>query len=360
MGNHAMGKPILFTLCVALLGHAVVFPEPAQQGISQKRHLFVELTDGSCFYGTTSLTKIGVKTEHLAGEVPLERVLKAERDERGGPLVVSMSNGDRMRGTLLLEALPLKSLLGDLTILWKYVQRIESLPDGACSIPRVGLVAYYPADGNAQDASGNGHHGSADPPGWAPDRRGKSPGAFLFNGKRGFINIKHTEKLATDESFALCAWINPTTVTDQAWLVSKHYVAPWSGDYSLRLRKDRRLSFGVVNADGRYVSEGVASGKTVPLKEWTHVAATFHEGELKLYINGELDAEKTSEKVRHTTLKRYPKDHITIGAWSHRPMYFFNGAIDDVAIYSRALSRAEIRAVMNAKPFALPAREESK
>ena len=332
-------------LCSTQWGHA------KEVGPPDKLHLYVELTDGSSLYGTTSLTKVGVRTTYLEGEFPLSEVRKIEREGNGGPLVFSMSNGDQLRGTLLQGGFPLKSLLGDLAIPGKHVRRIGVLPDGTSSIPRVGLVAYYPADGNAQDASGNGYHGVNKGCTWTADRHGKPKGAFLFDGRRGFIHVGDRAELDSDEAFTVSAWIRPgayrTRSHGSAGIARKWFSSPWGGqpghgDYMLILGTDGRVALHVCNSDQGYVSDSLTSESAVPKNAWSHVAGTFDRGTMRIYVNGQLKGEKTSTKVKFTTRKEYGHDDVTIGGlWDHAGT--FHGAIDEVRIYNRALHRGEIK-----------------
>ena len=346
-----MAKPIPFTLCAALLIHALVRAEPAQKEAPEERHLFVELIDGSSFYGTTSLTKVRVKTAYLEGEVPLAEAQKIEREGNGGPLVFSMSNGDQLRGTPLHGSFPLKSLLGDLTIPGKHIQRVEVLPDGTSLMPRAGLVAYYPADGDAQDASGNGHHGVNKGCTWTADRFGEPKGAFFFDGRRRFIRIEDSPKLDTDEAFTVSAWIRPRAYVDAAgrassiankWYNRPSRGRPGKGDYVVSLAGDGRLSFMVADTDEGFVTDAIASKSAVPKSVWSHVAATFDQGVMRVYINGHLKGSKVSEKVKVTSREEYTHDCVTVsGLWDGDVS--FQGAIDEVRIYNRALHRGEIR-----------------
>ena len=66
---------------------------------------------------------------------------------------------------------------------------------------------------------------------------------------------------------------------------------------------------------------------------------------MKLYVDGNVEAEKQSAKITHTNRREYGKDDIYIGAlWNNR--YNFRGVIDEVCIYNRALSEKEVHSLM--------------
>jgi len=221
---------------------------------------------------------------------------------------------------------------------------------------RDGLVAYYPGDGNAQDASGNAHHGKVEGSTWATDRHGTPNGAFLFTGAARQVKIDDHDELDTDEAFTLCAWVMPVGPGrgTNRQILCKYYSGPWggqpgNGDYLLQLTNERRLRLRIANSDEGWQMEGFLGTTVVPKAKWTHVAGTFDRGKVRLYVNGRLELSELSEKVKCTTRKEYGHDYVSIGNCCGEPRYLFEGAIDDAAIYNRALTQTEIQTVMKAR-----------
>ncbi len=216
----------------------------------------------------------------------------------------------------------------------------------AAHLLRDGLVAHWAGDGNAADSAGANHGSMARDASFTADRFGQAGKAFYFTGKRGFVNVPDADALDTDEAFTLSAWIFPRAHQSHhatmSTIVAKGFGrARGHGDYNLRLLLDGRLSLVVCNSDEKYVSDEIRSRSVVPTWAWTHVAATFRRGERKLYIAGRLDAEAASEKVTRTTRAEYNRDKLAIGAQAVH-MHDFCGAIDDVALWDRALTAEEI------------------
>ena len=213
-------------------------------------------------------------------------------------------------------------------------------------LPRKGLVAFWSADGHAKDSLGKHHgttHGSMT---FTTGRRGKAKGAFGFNGKSGFVTIPDSAPLDTDDAFTLAAWINPSAYTDQhrnsLTIFAKWYHSETHGDYIFYVNPDGRLCLYV--CAGPRVYKPHYGKSVVPKNTWTHVAATFDAGTIKLYINGRLDVTKVSTKVRRLDPAEYKTDDLHIGA-HYNNANNFNGAIDDVGIWNRALSAEEIQSV---------------
>ena len=217
------------------------------------------------------------------------------------------------------------------------------LPDG---VPRNGLVAFWTGDGHAKDSLGKHHgtaHGSAT---FTTGRHGKAKGAFGFNGKGGNAKIPDSAPLDTDEAFTLAAWINPSVYTDQHGnpmaIFAKWYQAERRGDYIFCVNHDGRLRLHV--CAGPRVYELHYGRSVVPKNTWTHVAATFDRGTVKLHIKGRLDISRLSTKVRRLDPAEYKMDDLHIGALYNNANNF-NGAIDEVGIWNRALSDVEIAGI---------------
>ena len=79
-------------------------------------------------------------------------------------------------------------------------------------------------------------------------------------------------------------------------------------------------------------------GPEVPSEEWTHLAMTWGDGALKLYVNGELHGQRVIKGA-----PRFPKRRLFIGSrWTGSTMTF-TGVIDDVVIYTRAIEAEEVK-----------------
>ena len=226
------------------------------------------------------------------------------------------------------------------------------------------LVGYWKFDEGTgtttADSSGNGNDGSTmrgarafaettdlcsnQPlcPSWAV---GKYGSALLFNGNNSLVKINDSNSLDNDYEFTLSAWINPKNCSDIGGLsgsiIGKWYTSPSYGDYILWLdAKSCKPVFTVARNDTTFQSSGLTADINVSLNQWSFVVATFNRSLMKIYINGTLVGNQTAP-FDHTELKEYDHDDVYIGAlWTG--YYAFNGTIDEVRIYNRALSADEI------------------
>jgi hypothetical protein len=139
----------------------------------------------------------------------------------------------------------------------------------------------------------------------------------------------------------LSAWIYVNSYKNDQRITSKETgVRSRDSIYALLLsgKRDKKLQF-------RLALKGIKKGKrltsksTIPLNEWTHVAATFNGKYVRLYINGALNKKaRWSESIRQLRRNSNP---VYIGDSQFYNRHF-DGKIDDVRIYNKALGAAKI------------------
>ena len=77
-------------------------------------------------------------------------------------------------------------------------------------VPTNGLVAYYPFNGNANDASGNGNNGVVNGATLTSDRNGNVENAYNFDGSN-FISVSDNDLLDLTNDFTISSWFNPSS-----------------------------------------------------------------------------------------------------------------------------------------------------
>ncbi len=203
-----------------------------------------------------------------------------------------------------------------------------SLENEAIDI-NTGLAAYYPFDGNANDASGKGNHGTVNGPVLTADRLGVSGKAYQFDGSDDYIRTTDSSSLNLTGDLSISAWIRPTRRGDNAILFSNMLeVSPHSG-YQLRFIPSGGIRF----MSG---SQSVFGNRVVPLNTWTRVTATLSGTTARVYINNVLDLAGTVGVPTTSSVDQ------TIGS-SYSPFYFYQGGMDDLRVYNRALSFSEVQ-----------------
>lgn len=197
----------------------------------------------------------------------------------------------------------------------------------------VGCWSFDEGDGNAvKDSSKSGHDGALS---GAKRVKGVVGSALEFNGLSDFANVSIPGSGLVDKAVSVEAWIQSTGNNVNANLV---FAGPESLDFGIWIQGGRFFA-GIWNSDGAQCSAVSPSGPTPG--QWYHVAMTCDfntDKTVKLYIDGKListnPAVGTAIRSAHTT--------IDIGGRTPNASYF-NGIIDDVKIYNRALSEEEIR-----------------
>ena len=211
----------------------------------------------------------------------------------------------------------------------------------ASGIPAVpGLVAAYSfneGQGNsAADVSGNGLSGAVSNAAWVP---GKFGNALQFSGAaNSLVTIPSTPLLQFSSAFTLSAWINPSNqTTAESAVIAKEI----SGDlpYVLYATGSGGLGPNAFTLIGGVYTNAAAS--PIPVGTWTHVAATYNGSALSVYVNGVL-AGTTPVSGNLTT----GNGALRIGNDSIFSNEGYIGLIDEVRVYNRALSAAEILADM--------------
>jgi hypothetical protein len=206
--------------------------------------------------------------------------------------------------------------------------------------------AWYPFEGNAQDASGHGNDGAIS--GGVTFPTGKlGAQAAQFNGANTYVTIPRS----VSNSFTIAFWAKTTTTGGSGqWYNGKGLVdGEMPGvvnDFGITLIGNR-AAFGVGNPDTTITSTSAINDGV-----WHHVAATRDSvgGQMSLYVDGNLQASTTGP----TGTKADPPN-LRIGAL--RTLVagdFLSGTIDDVQIFNRVFSAAEVPSLMNHPPGLVP------
>jgi hypothetical protein len=200
------------------------------------------------------------------------------------------------------------------------------------------LVVHYPLEGLLASGCHNGKPVIGGTPDcslpFVPGRIGKGAG---FDGQR-FIDAGDVGKFNYQDPFSLAAWVYPTATNGA--IMSRIEDAPQGHGYGLYL-KDGKIRLHITM---RWTDIGLRLETTnqLELNQWHHVVMSY-DGKRKaqgvqIYVNGEL--QKTEVLFDELTWPIDPKDPFRIGA-GEGPENRFQGVIDEVRVYRRALSSEE-------------------
>ncbi len=200
-------------------------------------------------------------------------------------------------------------------------------------------IAYYDFNGDALDKSGNGRHGTVFNATLVADRLGAASRAFRFNGTSGsYISIG---QLQLTGAFTLSAWYRPDAAAGGAAIISNlagNFDQPPATGYELLLLGDAQGRVPRVHT--RLNSSATATGAPWTLGQWRYVTATYESGRARLYVDGVLVGSNNFMTPPETS------PHATvIGRSGYATSNFANGAVDDVSVFTRALTAAEVEAL---------------
>lgn len=172
---------------------------------------------------------------------------------------------------------------------------------------------------------------------WVP---GKTGTALKFEGNNTYVTMPDTTAVEITTAGTVAAWININSFRDTfAGIVHKGTRTDFRDEaYSLQFWTGNRIYWGITTASGSHPS--VLSPSAPPTGEWVHVLGTWDSSAMKLYVNGALVASGAGvESIRSPGA-------FNIGAQLNgSPYYCFDGLIDDVRVYNRALTAAEVAAI---------------
>jgi hypothetical protein len=212
-----------------------------------------------------------------------------------------------------------------------YRVRIDPVSIPAPPFLATGLVTYFPFNGNATDASGNGNNGSL-PPGvvFTTDRFGNPNAALHFpNGTTDYEAVTTTTQFSSPEDFSLCAWFKFAT-NGYGYLI---LFTDSEGGYFDEFDRILSAPLGILNL---YLYPGhqynLSTTNVFDESAWHQAVATLSGAGSRLYLDGVLGAEDPSSTFAQ------PND----GWWRVGTFLDEPSALDDVRIYNRALSDDEV------------------
>lgn len=215
-------------------------------------------------------------------------------------------------------------------------------------MPPPDLVGWWPMDGNSEDIW-DGNTGVLEGTGgqFGPAKVGRG---FKSGGQRSLVTVPDVSNLDVT-TFTIDAWVKIDALNFKNMPIvwkGDHAGADLSTPYSLlvggtSLSEPDATPF-VILSDG-VSSQIVVASTPIPLNTFVHLAVTNDGSKIRLYIDGVLDLE-----VPKTVGTLFDSAHpLQIGSLSGTSANsFFNGTIDEVALFKRALSPAEILDIFNA------------
>jgi hypothetical protein len=226
----------------------------------------------------------------------------------------------------------------------------ERKTTGDNAIPRNGLAGEWLFNGNAKDTSGNGNHGTIHGEVvLSRDRFGNDHRAYKLNGVDGYIKAKADNLPRKDRTVSL--WFNVNSISTNPCFLG--YGGGVCGTSWF-------MSIGPSYYGGPTAVYGVSSHCDVnslvykfpysPEEIWRHFAVETGDSGTKMYLDGSLVVSNNNYVSNTDTVGKDLSMGVDVSASGYAPytdinVGYLNGYLDDVRIYSRALSESEILAL---------------
>jgi uncharacterized protein (TIGR03790 family) len=206
--------------------------------------------------------------------------------------------------------------------------------------PTAGLIGYWNFDEGsgtvAHDTSGSGYNGTVNGTVWTT---GEINGALAFNGGTAYVV---TPNIALGSTFSVSAWVNPAVTKQLAYgriLETQYNGGLYLGVSSAGTKYKFIVNTGIGSTGGCGIVYGCAEGGTVA-SGWHLVTATYNGSTATLYVDGAVVASDTFTAPSATNFPLYIGRYYGGGTG-------WNGSVDDVRLYNRALAAAEVSAIFS-------------
>ncbi|PBQ30809.1 hypothetical protein CNR22_03130 [Sphingobacteriaceae bacterium] len=218
------------------------------------------------------------------------------------------------------------------------------------------LVASYYFSGDAKDREHN-YDGKVVGATLVPDRFGNSDAAYSFDGVNDYITLGTNSDLK-QETMCISLWVkitdyerNSYNQTGIPFIVTR--VGPYveyNEAYLVCLNYKNHRFYGATNSP---IQEQVVniSQTRADLKKWYHVVYGFDTDTTYLYVNGKLE----QKNLKHFLTNYLVTDSVLLGhsgnnmpdTFKYRNFSWLNGCLDDIKIYNKILSPAEVKDLYN-------------
>ncbi|MCR5819700.1 MAG: RICIN domain-containing protein [Bacteroidaceae bacterium] len=200
-----------------------------------------------------------------------------------------------------------------------------------------GLIAQYLFEGTLNDITANGNHAAAlITPSYSTTAKMEGEQGLILNSGQ-YLALPAT--IANSDELTICAWVRWNGGSSQQWSRIIDFGSDTDHYFFITPQSGSGPRFAIKNGSTERI---IGLGSSFPANKWTHLAITFSQDAIKIYING-------AQKGTSTTISDRPSDFTPIFNYIGRSQFrddpFFNGYIDDLRFYNYALSAETINAI---------------
>jgi hypothetical protein len=221
-------------------------------------------------------------------------------------------------------------------------------------VPAIGLVAYYPFSGNANDISGNGYNGVVNGATLITDRFGNTNSAYSFNGVSNYIDLSsYVSNLNFQQPATISSWIFTEFDTGMAifalngggslvW-ASEIYI----GNNVTGTLTNELVTFSQIDTTTDYYIAGFTTTNRALLigTGWHNIVLVCNDTLTKLYLDNNLTSLTCNHGINNGHYGNLTvAGYATLGAENYNNGYhaFYHGLMDDIRIYNIALNAAQV------------------
>jgi len=215
-------------------------------------------------------------------------------------------------------------------------------------VPTNGLVGWWGFNGNANDESGNGNHGTVNGSTLTTDRFGNQNGAYSFDGVNDFIQLPNNPSIAP-QNISVSCWFKINSTTTNQTLIRLRF-SGYSITYNFTFQ------FGSIASDKLATNFFITGGanyaqpfsNVVNDNNWHNIVFTFDGLIYSVYIDGN-QTFSASNFGSGSLLYNNSGNGYAIGRDGDNSNWYFGGLFDDLGIWNRALTQQEITNLYNAQ-----------
>ena len=221
-------------------------------------------------------------------------------------------------------------------------------------VPTNGLVGFWPFSGNANDQSSNGYNGTVVGATLDTDRFGNANKAYTFDGVNDSIKLNLQQSNIT--AYSISGWFKTSVggpilagrgLSNQTGLTLHIHNVPTGGS--------GQAGKAMFVADGAPISVGKTTVPTYNDNQWHHIVGVFNgttgaisPSQFQIYVDNILISQTTNNTTGSASAPVSNSTNLLIGAHQVWPNGgIFNGKLDDIGVWNRALTITEINDLYN-------------
>ncbi len=206
-----------------------------------------------------------------------------------------------------------------------------------------GLVAMYYFNGNTIDGSGDENDGTNYGAAQTYDRFGNWGKAYSFDGVDGYVDVPNEQQLRLNAPYTVSIWVNQSENNlSGEFLIGKSASHQGHRNYSIEVITGRKVTFTY----HQYENTPISITHDIPLNliEWYHILVVHDNSQIRMYLNNDLVQSQSVTTSDVVISYLGTPQNLGIGRHTYGSSDgYFNGTLDDIRIYDRALTVSEIQ-----------------